>query len=385
MRIQVRNAHVLTPLEDIGVVNISIKDGVIEGFNVQGTPDKIIDAERQYVAPGYIDTHIHGYAGIDATEASPEEILEMSQRLAERGVTAFLASTVAAPHEKLVQACKNITKANESWSPSKGARILGPHLEGPYLNPSMKGAMNEAYLRKPSLKEFEEYYLASKGLLRKITVAPELEGAIDFIKAVKSRGITVSLGHSQATYDETIRGIEAGATVANHIFNQMRQFHHREPGLPFALLLNPNTFIEMIVDFIHLHPATVQLVFKLAGSLRTILITDAVSAAGLPDGEYELGGLKITVKNGVSRLSESGALAGSTLTMDNAVKNMIKAGAGLLEALTMASYTPAMSIEALAREKIGYLKPGYKADLIILDEKLNVKKTIINGELVYEG
>ena len=193
------------------------------------------------------------------------------------------------------------------------------------------------------------------------------------------------MGHSQATYDETLRGIEAGATVANHIFNQMRQFHHREPGLPFALLLNPNTFIEMIVDFIHLHPATVQLVFKLAGPLRTVLITDAVSAAGLPDGEYVLGGLKITVKNGVSRLSESGALAGSTLTMDNAVKNMIKAGAGLLEALTMASYTPSKSIEALTREKIGYLKPGYKADLIILDEKLNVKKTIINGELVYEG
>ena len=151
MRIRIKNAHVLTPLEDMGLVNITIKDGVIEGFNIQEPTDKTVDAERQYVAPGYIDTHIHGYAGIDATEASPEEILEMSQKLAGRGVTAFLASTVAAPHEKLVQACKNITKAAESWSPSKGARILGPHLEGPYLNPSMKGAMNEAYLRKPSL------------------------------------------------------------------------------------------------------------------------------------------------------------------------------------------------------------------------------------------
>ena len=385
MIVQIKNAHVLTPLEDLGVVNIFVKDGIIEGYNLKETPDKVIDAERYYVAPGYIDTHTHGYHGIDVTEATPDELQQMSQMLAKHGVTSFLPTTVTASHEKLVQACKNVYQATSTWAPPKGARIIGVFLEGPYINPKEKGAQNEQFIRKPNLKEFEEYYAVSKGLLRKILVAPEIEGATEFIKTVVEKGVKVSLGHSDATYEEAIKGIEAGATIANHIFNGMRVFHHREPGIALALLLDPKVYIEMIADYIHLHVATLQLVYKLAGPSRTILITDAISATGLPDGEYFLGGLKIRVQQGISRLMDTGRLAGSTLTMDNAVKNMIKAGAGLLEALTMASYTPSKSIEALTREKIGYLKPGYKADLIILDEKLNVKKTIINGELVYEG
>ena len=384
MKVLVKNAHVLTPLEDLGVVNVIVKDGTILGFNLEEPADKVIDAEYHYVAPGYVDTHIHGYKGVDVTEASPEELLDMAHELTAHGVTAFLASTITAPHEKLLQACRNVYQAASAWTPSRGARILGVHLEGPYLNPKMKGAQDERYMRKPSLEEFEEYYSASGGFLRKITVAPELEGALEFLKAASARKVAVSLGHSEATYEEALRGVEAGATIANHIFNGMRVFHHREPGLALALLLDPRVYVEVIADYVHLHAATLQLVYKVAGPSRVVLITDAISAAGLPDGEYLLGGLRIRVQGGVSRLVDTGGLAGSTLTMDNAVKNMVKIGASLLEALTMASYTPSKSIEALSREKLGLLKPGFKADMVVLDERLNVRKVIINGELVFE-
>jgi N-acetylglucosamine-6-phosphate deacetylase len=384
LKVLVKNAHVLTPLEDLGVVNVMVKDGIILGFNLEESADKVIDAEQCYVAPGYVDTHIHGYKGVDATEASPEELLDMAYELIAHGVTAFLASTVTAPHERLLQACRNVHQAASMWTPSKGARIVGVHLEGPYLNPKMKGAQNEEYMRKPSLREFEEYYSASGGYLRKITVAPELEGALEFIRAVSAKGVAVSLGHSEATYEEALRGVEAGATIANHIFNGMRVFHHREPGLALALLLDPRVYVEVIADYIHLHTATLQLVYRVAGPSRVALITDAISAAGLPDGEYLLGGLRIKVQGGISRLVDTGGLAGSTLTMDSAVKNMVKLGTGLLEALAMASYTPSKSIEAVSREKLGFLGPGFKADTVILDEKLNVKKVLVNGELIYE-
>jgi N-acetylglucosamine-6-phosphate deacetylase len=164
----------------------------------------------------------------------------------------------------------------------------------------------------------------------------------------------------------------------------MRVFHHREPGLALTLLLDPRVYVEVIADYIHLHTATLQLVYRVAGPSRVALITDAISAAGLPDGEYLLGGLRIKVQGGISRLVDTGGLAGSTLTMDSAVKNMVKLGTGLLEALAMASYTPSKSIEAVSREKLGFLGPGFKADMVILDEKLNVKKVLVNGELIYE-
>jgi len=380
-----KRCRLITPLEELGEVDVVVEDGRVRALARGVEGDAAVDCEGLTLAPGFVDTHIHGFKGVDFTLAEPEEILRSAEELAARGVTSFLASLVAAPREFLLRACAAVREAAERWEPRRGARILGVHLEGPFLNPSMKGAMNAAFFRKPSLKELEEYVKVSKGMVRQITVAPEVEGALDFIRAVAGLGITVSLGHTEATYDQAVAAVEAGARKANHIFNQMRGFHHREPGAAFALLERPEVFVEVIADLVHLHPAVVRFVVERAGPERVTLVTDAVQAAGLPDGEYTLGGFRIVVKDGVSRLADTGVLAGSTLTMDTAVRNIVRLGYRIRDALTMASYTPARSISALGRDAVGLVDIGFNADFVLLDENLRVRKTAIGGEVVYEA
>lgn len=381
MRVVIKGGRVLTPFLDLGVKDIAIESGKIIDIGENLVGDKTLDAAGLIVAPGFIDTHFHGYGGIDFTQASSDEVLGVASQIVKHGVTGFLASTVAAPHEVLVKACNQIATAAQASGTGRGARILGVHLEGPYLNPRMRGAMDPSYFKPPSVSELSEFQKASLGLLRQITVAPELPGAYEFIREAVARGIVVSLGHSEATYEEAVRAVLAGASKANHIFNQMRAFHHREPGLAMSLLSQENVYIEMISDFIHLHPATMRLVVRMAGASRVVLITDAVAATGLPDGEYSLGGLKIIVKNGVSHLADTGALAGSTLTLDVAVANMLRLGVSLQDALRMASTNPAQSI-GLGRE-YGTVALGYNADLVLLDDKLRVEKTFVGGVEVY--
>lgn len=373
----------LTPFLDLGVKDVAVEDGVVVEVGDSLAGDKTIDASGLTVLPGFVDTHFHGYAGVDFTLASPEDVLRVSREVVKHGVTGFLASFVAAPRETLLKACRSVAEAAKAWKPGSGARILGVHLEGPFLNPRMKGAMDERFLRNPSVEEFSEYYRASEGLVRQVTVAPELPGAVDFVRRVAAQGVVVSIGHTEATYDEVVRAVAAGASKANHVFNQMRQFHHREPGAAFALLEMPNVYVEAIVDFVHLHPATVRLVAQLAGPGRLALVTDAVAATGLPDGTYSLGGLTIVVKGGVSRLADTGALAGSTLTMDRAFSNMVKLGYSVADAARMASTTPAASVGLGGR--VGVVAPGYQADLVLVDEKLRVVKTIVGGVEVYGG
>ncbi|MEZ0346186.1 MAG: N-acetylglucosamine-6-phosphate deacetylase [Infirmifilum sp.] len=380
MRVVIKGGRVLTPYADLGIKDVLIESGRIAKIGDGLVGDRTIDASGLLVAPGFIDTHFHGYGGVDFTLASPEEILEVSRRITRHGVTGFLASVVAAPHDTLLKACTSIAAAASGWRSHVGARVIGVHLEGPYLNPQKKGAMDAKYFKHPSPQELVEFADASKGFLKQITVAPELPGSEEFIRAAASRGIVVSLGHSEATFEEALRAVLAGASKANHIFNQMRQFHHREPGLAMALLEQENVYIEMISDFIHLHPGTMRLVARTAGPSRIVLITDAVAATGLPDGEYTLGGLKIIVKNGVSRLPD-GTIAGSTLTLDRAVANMVKLGFSVADAIRMASTNPAQSL-GLGRE-YGAIAQGYAADLVLLNEKLEVEKTLVEGVEVY--
>ncbi|MEM2234412.1 MAG: N-acetylglucosamine-6-phosphate deacetylase [Desulfurococcaceae archaeon] len=339
-----------------------------------------------YIAvPGFIDTHTHGVKGLDVTSnPEPHRILEMSKHYVKHGVTSYVPTTVTAPHEVIIDACRAVREARLQWTPIDGSRMLGVHLEGPYINPKAAGAQNTAYIRKPSIKELQEYIDASGKTVVQITIAPEIDGALDLIRYASSVGITVSAGHTDSSYEEGVKAVELGVSKATHIFNGMTRFHHREPGIALALLQSPRVFIELIADFIHIHPAVVKMIIDLGGSSRITLITDSIAATDMPDGIYELGGLKVIVEKGVCKLLNTGSLAGSTLTMDKAFKNVVKLGYSLMDAAAMASTTPAKSINVDEKLKIGDIRAGYVADIAILNKELEVVKTIIEGSIVYE-
>ncbi len=383
----IRHARIYTPLTVVRDGYIVVEEDAIAEIGREpysGTISDQLHAEGLIIAPGFIDTHIHGYGGRDTDEADVEAIYTISKGLVKHGVTSFVPSSVTMPHEALVEIAKSIKEAREQWKPERGARALGLHLEGPYLSVEKAGAQNKEYIRPASIKELKQYIEASGGLIRQITVAPENPGAPDLITYAVSQGITVSIGHTNATYEQTRLAIERGARKSTHTFNGMRGIHHREPGPVIAVLEDNSVYIELITDFIHISPPVVKFVIRYVGPYRMVLVSDSICATGLPDGAYELGGLKVIVKNGVPRLAETGALAGSTLTLDRAVRNVHSLGFDLGETLVMASYTPAASINALYRDKVGLLAPGFKADLVFLDDSLNVVRTIIGGEIVYE-
>lgn len=340
-----------------------------------------------YIAlPGFIDTHIHGVEGLDLTlDPEAETLLEMSHTLIKYGVTSFVPSTVTAPHNVLLAACRAVREAKIAWDPSNGSRIIGLHLEGPYINKEMAGAQNPAYIRKPSTSELSEYIDASGNNIVQVTIAPELEGASEFIHYAINKGIVVSAGHTNASYEEGIAALKNGITKATHLFNGMRRLHHRDPGIALALMEDPKVYLELIVDYIHVHPAMVKHVIKYAGANRVVLITDAIAAAGLGDGVYELGGLKVKVDRGIAKLVDKDTLAGSTLTLDKAFKNSLELGLTLIDISKMTSVTPANSLGLDGKLMIGKLEKGYLADITILDEDYEVKRVYIEGELVYES
>lgn len=264
------------------------------------------------------------------------------------------------------------------------ARILVLHLEGPYTSPARAGAHNKKFIRKPSVKELEVLLKVSDGFIKEITIAPEVENTAELVEYALAMGITVQVGHTNATYEEALNVVLMGASKATHLYNAMREIHHRDPGVIIALLQSPSVYLEIIVDFVHVAPQVVKFTIDYAGVDRIVLVTDAISATGLPDGVYELGGLKIEVRNGISRLVETGTLAGSTLTMDKAFKNTLSLGYSIEEVFRMASTNPAKSISAHTKEKIGLIKPGYRADMVVLDQNFDIVMTIVDGRVVYE-
>ncbi len=372
----VRANTILTPNKILKKAYVTVEDDRIIGVSEEKPKDarEVYRYDEHIISPGFMDIHIHGGFGVDITYSSSREILNLSKILPSTGVTSYFPSIITESAEQMKGAVRNIREALGSKN-GGSSKILGIHLEGPYLNPARCGAQPKEHVRKPSFEEFSEFYKLSGGILKRITVAPEIDGGIEFIKyAVGKFEVKVSLGHTDATYEQTIKAIEAGASIITHLYNGMRGFHHREPGIVGATLTE-NVYAEIIVDFIHLHPSTVNLVVKCKGPNKIILVTDLISGAGLGDGVYTLGSRAVTIKDGVARLSD-GTLAGSTLTMIGAVQNAVKSGIPLRDAVKMAALTPC---NAMGIKNSGKIVRGCKADFVVLDKQLRIIDTYIDG------
>lgn len=375
----------LTPTQELEKVAVVIEqDKIKEVVPWSDIPrnEDILNYPDAIAAPGFVDIHTHGYGGHYATSGKEEDLTEIAKSLLKHGVTSFLPTTVTAPQDVLLKACRalrNVIEKNE-----KGAEMLGLHLEGPHIGKGKEaGAQNVEFARDPDVRELEGLVEASGGNIRRVTLAPELPRALEYIKRAKELGIAVAAGHTNATYEEAVAGFDAGVTICNHLFNGMRLFHHREPGIIGACLVRDDVYAEMIADLIHLHPATINMAIEAKSLEKTILITDTIAAVGLPDGEYKLGGLETVVKDGVSRVKATGGLAGSTLTMDLAIKNMVtKLNLDLKDAVRMATSNATDALNLLNR---GRLIPGCVANVTIFDSGLNVLATIVKGKVLYEA
>ncbi|NMB02335.1 MAG: N-acetylglucosamine-6-phosphate deacetylase [Firmicutes bacterium] len=338
---------------------------------------EIIDAQGGYIAPGFIDVHMHGSGGVELMDGTTAAMDTMARFLAKHGTVAFLPSTVTAVEDKTRQVCELVANYG---GVSDGAQVLGIHLEGPYINETYKGAQYGPAIRQASLSELEELHSILGDKLRLVTLAPEVPGSLEAITWLKERGITVSIGHSDATYEQAIEGFKQGITHVTHTYNGMRGLHHREPGVLGAVLATPGLWTELIADLVHVHPGAIRVLLRAVGEEHIVLVTDAVQATGLPDGEYVLGDNRIFVQDGAARLAE-GNLAGSTLTMLQAVRNMIEhIGVDLVSAFRMASANPAKTIGLEGR---GWIREGNQADFVILTPEFEVQKTIIGGKVVY--
>ena len=358
--------------------NLLIRDGVIEHVRTAAA-DRLpidlttIDAQGLYLSPGFIDLQVNGGAGFNFEGGSCEEVRKIIAFHVAHGTTGLLPTTVTASIETVRAAIRSVKEANHP-------AILGVHIEGPFISTRQKGAQNPQYILKPSIKEFERLVKGYEDFIKVVTLAPELAGAEELIARIKEIEAIPSLGHSDATYAKAIKALDHGVALFTHLFNAMREFHHREPGAVGAAL-ESDAMVELIADAVHVHPAVIRLLLKAKGIDKICLITDSISSSGLGDGEYSLGGLEVLVKDGEASLGD-GTLAGSTLTMDRAVKNFMEfTGVSLPEAVRTASFNPATLLGI--DERKGSIEQGKDADIIIFDEAFNIHYTIIGGEIVY--
>jgi N-acetylglucosamine-6-phosphate deacetylase len=342
---------------------------------------RFLDTQGCQVFPGFIDTHIHGSNGDDVMLSGEEGIHRISADLLRYGVTAWQPSTISARHDDLMKSIEWCRRAFER--PRRGARIVGMHVEGPYINVKKKGAQPEEGIRLPDPDQCRLYLDEAGGLARIMTMAPELPNAEGLMALLKRENVAISLGHSEADYDTALRAIECGATHATHLFNAMPALNHRQPGLAAACLSEPGICAEVIADGIHLHPQVVRLAYRAKGPEGIALVTDAMSAVGRPDGVYTLGTHTVYVKGHLCTLAD-GTIASSMLTMNKAIRNIEAfAGASLLEAAKMACEIPARLSRVL--EDQGTLEAGKRADLAVLRGDHSVAYTILEGEIVYGG
>lgn len=361
---------------------LEIKEGKFGAFLTERPNDatEVIDYSGYWIAPGLVDTHIHGFLHHDVMDNDPEGLKAISEGLLSCGVTSFLPTTLTSSRELLNEV---VAMIGEHHQTVKGAKIKGIFLEGPFFSEKQKGAQNPKYFCNPSIEWLEEWQKQSGHFIKKIALAPERKGSAEFIEKAVQTHVAVALAHSNATYAEAKQAVEKGATIFVHTFNGMSGFHHREPGMAGAAMNLDHVFAEVICDGHHVHPAAINILMNARGRRETVLVTDCMMAGGMPEGHYQLGEFPVEVKNGAARL-ESGSLAGSILQLKDAVKNVVDWGiATPEEAIYMATTAPAKSI-GLDGE-CGAIASGHGADFIVLTPALELVATYLDGVCRYEA
>lgn len=389
-QLKIYNGQVITPTGIIGGGTILVDNGkiiAVSASNIDVPGAMEIDANGKYVSPGFIDIHLHGGGGHDFMDNTVEAFLTIANTHARYGTTAMLPTTLTSSKEDLLETLRIYELADKENV--NGSQFIGMHLEGPYFAISQCGAQDPRYIRDPDPEEYKEI-LSGTTVIKRWSAAPELKGAIEFGKYVTSKGVLASIAHTDAVYEEVIPAFEIGYTLATHLYSGMsgvtRRNAFRYAGVIESAYLIDEMDVEIIADGIHLPPPLLKLVYKIKGPKKIALITDAMRAAAMPAGESVLGsmknGLKVIVEDGVAKLPDRSAFAGSVATFDRLVKNMVNpAGVPLLEAVQMATATPA-AIMKIADKK-GALVAGMDADIVIFDEEINVETTIVKGKVVY--
>ncbi|WP_134740373.1 N-acetylglucosamine-6-phosphate deacetylase [Nocardioides sp. 503] len=367
-------ARVVTPTRVLapGWVFVEGDRVVAVGEGAPGRPAEV-DQPGATLVPGFVDVHVHGGGGASFDTGTADAAAAVTRAHLAHGTTTMVASLVTATPERLLASVAELAVA------AADGVVAGIHLEGPWLSPKRAGAHDPALLTEPDPALLEALLEAGRGQVRMVTLAPELPGGLDAVRRLAAAGVVAAIGHTEATYDQARAALDAGARVGTHLFNAMRPLHHREPGPIAALLERPDACVELIADGVHVHPAALRLAAE-AKPERIVLVTDAMAAAAAADGDYRLGRMTVTVRDGVARLAEGGAIAGSTLTLAAAVRYAVQVtGLPLVDAVRAATSTPA---EMLGLEGVGSLVPGHRADLVVLDEHLDVQRVLHRGRWV---
>ncbi|WP_262061384.1 N-acetylglucosamine-6-phosphate deacetylase [Streptomyces sp. STR69] len=376
------NAPLILSGADVVLPTGTVKGGrvIVDGTRIIGAAPEnaqVIDVTGHWLVPGFVDLHNHGGGGASFTSGTVEDVLKGIHTHRLHGTTTLVASTVTGEMDFLTHRAGLLSELAEQGD------LAGIHFEGPFISPCRKGAHSEALLREPDPADVRKLVDAARGSARMVTLATELPGGLDSVRLLVEHGVIAAIGHTDASYEQTVEAIDAGATVATHLYNAMPQLGHREPGPIAALLEDERVTVELINDGTHLHPASLELAFHHAGAGRVAFITDAMDAAGFGDGRYMLGPLEVEVSEGVARLVEGGSIAGSTLTLDRAFKRSVTVDRLPVEDVVAAiSANPAKLLGSYG--EIGSLEPGKYADLVVLDHQFDLKGVMRRGEWVLD-
>ncbi len=389
-RVRIRAGRAVDANGEREDVVVTLRQGRIEALGPAAEVDErpadaftdVIDARDALLLPGFVDIHVHGGAGRAVMEGTREALTAVAEHLARHGVTGFLATTVTAPWDAQARAVAVIAALLDDPDNGRtGARVLGAHLEGPYINPAKKGAQPEAFIRAPDVADLTAHLGDSLSALRIVTLAPEMPGALELIAFLAGRGIVASLGHTDATYDQVGAAIAAGAAHVTHCYNAMRGLGSREPGVVGAAFARPELRAELIWDNVHVHPAACRALIAAKGATGVMLISDGIPGAGMPDGyAFSLGDLTVVTREGTARLPD-GTLAGSLLTLDRAFANAVCYSLPQRAALTSRNAAVALGLA----ERKGLLAPGYDADLVLLNADGSVRQTFVAGRSVFKA